>query len=279
MTPSSPRFQTPALDPVALLRALGLEGVRRSCCWTRPAGRRSSPAGTTSPGTPSFACARAAGVVSVTAGAGVAALPGRGPAPSRSRRARLTPSHPSRRCAAPRGWRRCRAGAGPRTSPRRRPCSACSLRRRALPRAPAGHHARRPRHPRHRRVPAGPAAALRPRHAARRCSSTGSPRTRAQAAAAAARVGEALARARRPAPAALHGNDLPVFRSNFTRAEYEEVVRRTREYVFAGDIFQANLVAAAGPLLRAAEPAPLRDAAHRQPLARSPAICTSATTS
>jgi len=61
------------------------------------------------------------------------------------------------------------------------------------------------------------------------------------AAAEAARVGKALGRARRPSPAALHGNDLPVFRSTFTQAEYEEVVRRTREYVFAGDIFQANL--------------------------------------
>ena len=57
----------------------------------------------------------------------------------------------------------------------------------------------------------------------------------------AARVGRALERARHPSPAALHGNDLPVFRSNFTRAQYEEVVRRTREYVYAGDIFQANL--------------------------------------
>ena len=61
------------------------------------------------------------------------------------------------------------------------------------------------------------------------------------AAATATRVGEALVTARRPSPAALHGNDLPVFRSNFTQAQYEEVVRRTREYVFAGDIFQANL--------------------------------------
>jgi len=61
------------------------------------------------------------------------------------------------------------------------------------------------------------------------------------AAAQAARVETALRAARRPSPAALHGNDLPVFRSNFTQAEYEEVVRRTREYVFAGDIFQANL--------------------------------------
>ena len=57
----------------------------------------------------------------------------------------------------------------------------------------------------------------------------------------AARVGDALTAARRPSPAALHGSDLPVFRSNFTQAEYEEVVRRTREYVYAGDIFQANL--------------------------------------
>ena len=56
-----------------------------------------------------------------------------------------------------------------------------------------------------------------------------------------ARVGEALERAQHGAPADLHGNDLSVFRSNFTRAEYEEVVARTREYVYAGDIFQANL--------------------------------------
>jgi anthranilate synthase component 1/para-aminobenzoate synthetase component 1 len=61
------------------------------------------------------------------------------------------------------------------------------------------------------------------------------------AAAEAARLEQALRAARRPSPAALHGNDLPVFRSTFTQAEYEEVVRRTREYVFAGDIFQANL--------------------------------------
>jgi len=61
------------------------------------------------------------------------------------------------------------------------------------------------------------------------------------AAAQAARVEAALRAARRPSPAALHGTDLPVFRSTFTQPEYEEVVRRTREYVFAGDIFQANL--------------------------------------
>ena len=54
--------------------------------------------------------------------------------------------------------------------------------------------------------------------------------------------GRSRSRARAPgAPADLHGNDLSVFRSNFTRPEYEAVVARTREYVFAGDIFQANL--------------------------------------
>jgi anthranilate synthase component 1/para-aminobenzoate synthetase component 1 len=55
------------------------------------------------------------------------------------------------------------------------------------------------------------------------------------------RVGAALAGARHGTPAALHGHDLSVFRSNFTRPEYEAVVARTREYVYAGDIFQANL--------------------------------------
>ena len=57
----------------------------------------------------------------------------------------------------------------------------------------------------------------------------------------AARVSAALECAHHGSPATLHGNDLPVFRSNFTQAAYEEVVARTREYVFAGDIFQANL--------------------------------------
>jgi len=56
-----------------------------------------------------------------------------------------------------------------------------------------------------------------------------------------ARVGEALERACHGAAATLHGNDLPVFRSNFARPDYEAVVARTREYVYAGDIFQANL--------------------------------------
>jgi len=63
----------------------------------------------------------------------------------------------------------------------------------------------------------------------------------ARAGEAGARVGAALAGARHGAPAALHGTDLSLFRSNFTRAEYEAVVARTREYVYAGDIFQANL--------------------------------------
>ena len=63
----------------------------------------------------------------------------------------------------------------------------------------------------------------------------------AEADAFAARVRGALAHAQAPAPAELHGNDLSVFRSNFSRPSYEAVVARTREYVFAGDIFQANL--------------------------------------
>ncbi len=55
------------------------------------------------------------------------------------------------------------------------------------------------------------------------------------------RVRAALVRAQRPAPVRLHNSDLPVFRANFRRREYEAAVERTREYVFAGDIFQANL--------------------------------------
>ena len=66
-------------------------------------------------------------------------------------------------------------------------------------------------------------------------------RDEARAARAGARVGAALAGARHGTPAALHGNDLSLFRSNFRRPEYEAVVARTREYVYAGDIFQANL--------------------------------------
>ena len=61
------------------------------------------------------------------------------------------------------------------------------------------------------------------------------------AAAEAARASAALGRAGHDGPAELHGTDLSVFRSNFAREAYEAVVARTREYVFAGDIFQANL--------------------------------------
>ncbi len=63
----------------------------------------------------------------------------------------------------------------------------------------------------------------------------------AEAARLVTRVEAALRSARQSAAVTLHGSDLPVFRSNFKRAEYEAVVARTREYVYAGDIFQANL--------------------------------------
>jgi len=54
------------------------------------------------------------------------------------------------------------------------------------------------------------------------------------------RVVAALAAGVAP-PAPVHGDDLPVFDSNFSRRDYQAVVARTREYVFAGDIFQANV--------------------------------------
>lgn len=54
------------------------------------------------------------------------------------------------------------------------------------------------------------------------------------------RVASALA-AGEASPAPVHGDDLPVFDSNFSRRDYQAVVARTREYVFAGDIFQANV--------------------------------------
>ena len=56
-----------------------------------------------------------------------------------------------------------------------------------------------------------------------------------------ARVGAALARARAAGTAQPYGSDLPAFRANFGRREYEDAVARAREYIFAGDIFQANL--------------------------------------
>jgi anthranilate/para-aminobenzoate synthase component I len=54
------------------------------------------------------------------------------------------------------------------------------------------------------------------------------------------RVVAALA-AGEASPAPVYGDDLPVFDSNFSRRDYQAVVARTREYVFAGDIFQANV--------------------------------------
>ena len=42
-----------------------------------------------------------------------------------------------------------------------------------------------------------------------------------------------------PRPSAPHG--APAITANFTRAAYEDVVRRVVEYILAGDIFQANL--------------------------------------
>ncbi len=55
------------------------------------------------------------------------------------------------------------------------------------------------------------------------------------------RIVQALSAAAGPAVAPVHGDDLPVFDSNFSRRDYQAVVARTREYVFAGDIFQANV--------------------------------------
>lgn len=65
--------------------------------------------------------------------------------------------------------------------------------------------------------------------------------TQAEARREQARVAQALERACRPTCALLNGNDLPVFRANFSRRDYETAVARTREYVFAGDVFQVNL--------------------------------------
>lgn len=56
-----------------------------------------------------------------------------------------------------------------------------------------------------------------------------------------ARVARAVARAAGPCHLLLAEGDLPVFRANFSRRDYEAAVARTREYIYAGDIFQANL--------------------------------------
>ncbi len=63
----------------------------------------------------------------------------------------------------------------------------------------------------------------------------------AAAAREAERVAAAILQAHTGSGVVLQGNDLPVFRSNYTQPEYEAIVARTREYVYAGDIFQANL--------------------------------------
>ncbi len=55
------------------------------------------------------------------------------------------------------------------------------------------------------------------------------------------RIVAALEQAPQAPSPEVRGVDLPIYRSNFTRVHYENVVGRTREYVFAGDIFQANL--------------------------------------
>ena len=69
-----------------------------------------------------------------------------------------------------------------------------------------------------------------------------------------------------------------MFRSTFTQAEYEAVVRRTREYVYAGDIFQANLSQRLD-LCYALPSLHLYDTLRTVNPARSPATSTSATTS
>lgn len=57
-----------------------------------------------------------------------------------------------------------------------------------------------------------------------------------------ARLDEVVARLRAPIPElpeiAANGRTPPETRSNFTQAEYESIVRRAKEYIAAGDIFQ-----------------------------------------
>ncbi len=250
-------FSAPGVDPVALLRELGLEGEapvvlldsaggsaelarRHYLAWdpvfrlrVRARGRRGhAGAGRGRRRRQARALAERARALTVAAAVRGAArrhaARGRGRAGAR---------------------RRAGAGAGRDFPEAERALRAHRLRRGALPGAAAGLHARRPRPARHRRLPAGQAAALSTsasgeavfldRIAGGRPSAGGADARRADAR---ARVrARALERARTAAAATLHSNDMPVFRSNFTRAEYEAVVARTREYVFAGDIFQANL--------------------------------------
>jgi para-aminobenzoate synthetase component 1 len=56
------------------------------------------------------------------------------------------------------------------------------------------------------------------------------------------RLDEVLSLLDKPSDQQLRGvTPVDGFRSNFTRAQYEDAVRRTIEYVLAGDIFQANI--------------------------------------
>lgn len=242
-SPSIARYETPALDPVALLRALGLEGEAPVVLLDSAGGSTQLARRHYLAWDPVFRLRARRGVVTVTVGAGV----------------RRDGSPPARTLAE-------RAGALTALAPFEALREATKLA--ALPHATAGEAAGLPeaealvgllsydavryleRLPDTVRDDLGipdidvflPGRLLRYDIASgevvlvdRLSADEGAATTEAT------RVGRALERARRPSPAALHGNDLPVFRSTFTQAEYEEVVRRTREYVFAGDIFQANL--------------------------------------
>ena len=92
-------------------------------------------------------------------------------------------------------------------------------------------------------------------------------------------MGEALRRARRSSPAALHGNDLPVFRSTFMQAEYQEVVHRDPRILLR----RRHLPGQPGQRLDLCYALPSLHLYHTlrtvNPSARSPATSTSATTS
>ena len=249
-------------------------------------GSARSPAGTTSPGTPSSACARAAGSSASRRAPVCAARAGRGPAPSRTRPAPSPRWRRSRRCAGPLAWRRCRisraevrrpAAAPTRTPsfprPRRSstvcsattPCATSSVCPTACATTSASPTSTSS-------CPAGCCATTSP--PAKPCSSsTASPRTMPRRLPWRRAWAAALEAARRPSPAALHGNDLPVFRSNFTWAEYggrtpNQGVRLRRRHL------PGQPQPAARPLLRPSEPAPVRHAAdgQSQPVRRLPPL-------
>jgi anthranilate synthase component 1/para-aminobenzoate synthetase component 1 len=250
--PAVTRFQTPALDPVALVRALGLEGVAPVVLLDSAGGSATLARRHYLAWDPVFRLRARAGIVEITAGAGV-----------------LREGGPQARTLAG------RAGALTTLAPFEALREATRLA--ALPQLPGGAGGGDPTRDHSDDLPEAEALlgllsydAVRylehlpdtvrddlgipdidvflPGRLLRYDLVSGEAvlvdRLAAgpdAAAAQAARVGEALTAARRPSPAVLHGSDLPVFRSNFTHAEYEEVVRRTREYVYAGDIFQANV--------------------------------------